>query len=111
LRRQDVVRTIPGGVLVDLRVRPRSRPAWEIAARGLVIRVAAAPVGGAATEEARRALAKALGVTPSRVSLHRGERSRTKVFAVAGMDAGEARAALTRATGGRPGAGGPGAIA
>src|SRR6266545_770803 len=111
LRRQDVVRAIPGGVLVDLRVRPRSRPGWEIAARGLVIRVAAAPVGGAATEEARRALAKALGVTPSRVSLHRGERSRMKVFAVAGMDAGEARAALTRATGGRPGAGGPGAIA
>src|SRR6266545_2533152 len=82
LRRQDVVRAIPGGVLVDLRVRPRSRPGWEIAARGLVIRVAAAPVGGAATEEARRALAKALGVTPSRVSLHRGERSRTKLFAV-----------------------------
>jgi hypothetical protein len=111
LRRQDVVRAIPGGVLVDVRVRPRSRPGWEIAARSLVIRVAAAPVGGAATEEARRALAKALGVMPSRVSLHRGERSRTKVFAVAGMDAGEAKAALTRFTGGRPGAGGPGAIA
>ena len=105
------VRAVPGGVLVEVRVRPRSRPGWEIAAGSLVIRVAAAPVGGAATEEARHALAKALGVTPSRVSLHRGERSRTKVFTAAGVDAEEARAALRMATGGRPGAAGPGAVA
>ncbi len=98
------VRAVPGGVLVEVRVRPRSRPGWEIAAGSLVIRVAAAPVGGAATEEARRALAMTLGVTPSRVSLHRGERSRTKVFAAADVDAEEARAALRRATGGPPGA-------
>ncbi len=101
------VRAVSGGVLVEMRVRPRSRPGWKIAAGGLVIRVAAAPVGGAATEEARHALAKALGVTPSRVSLHRGERSRTKVFAAAGVDAEEARAALKKATDRRPGAGGP----
>ncbi len=105
------VRAVPGGVLVEVRVRPRSRPGWKIAAGGLVIGVAAAPVGGAATEEARHTLAKTLGVTPSRVSLHRGERSRTKVFAAAGVDAEEARAALRRATGGGPGAGGPGAVA
>ncbi len=105
------VRAVPGGVLVEVRVRPRSRPGLEIAGGSLVIRVAAAPVGGAATEEARHALAKALGVAPSRVSLHRGERSRTKVFAAAGVDAEEARAALRRVTGGRPGAGGPGAVA
>jgi hypothetical protein len=106
-----LVRAVPGGVLVEVRVRPRSRPGWKIAAGGLVIGVAAAPVGGAATEEARHALAKTLGVPSNRVSLHRGERSRTKVFAAAGVDAEEARAALRRATGGRPGAGGPGAVA
>jgi hypothetical protein len=52
------VRAVPEGVLVEVRVRPRSRPGWEISAGGLVIGVAAAPVGGVATEEARRALAK-----------------------------------------------------
>ncbi|HYT81206.1 MAG TPA: DUF167 family protein [Actinomycetota bacterium] len=106
-----MVRQVPGGVLVQVRVRPRSRPGWEVAAGGLVLGVAAAPVGGAATEEARRALAKALGVAPSRVSLHRGERSGTKVFAASGVDAEAARAALSSATGIHPGAGGPGAIA
>lgn len=104
------VRAVPGGVLVEVRVRPRSRPGWEIAGGSPVIRVAAPPVGGAATEEARHALAKTLGVAPSRVSLHRGERSRTKVFAAAGVDAEEARAAIRRATSGRPGAGGPRAV-
>jgi hypothetical protein len=49
--------------------------------------------------------------TPTRVSLDRGERSRTKVFAAVGVHAEEARAALRRATGGRPGARGPGAVA
>ncbi len=105
------VRAVSGGVLVEVRVRPRSRPGWKIAASSLVVGVSAAPVGGAATEEVRHALAKTLGVTPSRVSLHRGERSRTKVFAAADVDAEEARAALRRATGGRSGAGGPGAVA
>ncbi len=88
---------VPGGVLVEVRVRPRSRPGWEIDPSGLLIGVAAAPVGGSATEEARRALAKALGVAPSRVSLHRGARSRRKVFAVSGVDLDAARAALQAA--------------
>jgi uncharacterized protein len=105
------VREVPGGVLVEVRVRPRSRPGWRITAGALVIRVAGAPVGGAATEEARRALAKALGVAPSRVSLQRGERSRTKVFVAAGVDEAAARAALRRAAGDPPGGSGPGAVA
>ena len=95
-------------VLVQVRVRPRSRPRWEVVAGALVIGVGAAPVSGAATEEARRALAKALGVAPRLVSLHRGERSRTKVFAVSGLDATAARAALGRAVGNPAGAGVPG---
>jgi uncharacterized protein YggU (UPF0235/DUF167 family) len=104
------VRAVPGGVLVEVRVRPRSRPEWQIAAGALVVRVAGAPVGGAATEEARRALDKALGVAPSRVSLQRGQRSRTKVFAAAGVDEEAARTALRRAASDDPGAGGPGAV-
>jgi uncharacterized protein len=96
------VRAVPGGVLVEVRVRPRSRPRWQITAGALMIRVAGAPVDGAATEEPRRALAKALGVAPSRVSLHRGERSRTKVFAAAGVDE-EAAGGAQEGRGGSPG--------
>jgi hypothetical protein len=55
----------------------------------IVIRVRAAPAGGRATEEARRALAGRLGVPPSRVTLLRGHRSRDKTFEVADMTRGE----------------------
>jgi uncharacterized protein YggU (UPF0235/DUF167 family) len=64
-----------------------------------VLSVAAPPVDGAATEEARRALANALGVAPSRVSLERGASSRTKVFSVDGIRIEAARAALALASG------------
>jgi len=80
-------------------VCPRSRPGWGIADGELRLGVAAPPVEDAATEEARRVLAKALRVAPSRVSLHRGRRSRKKVFAVLGLDAGAARTALETAAG------------
>ena len=99
------VRVVPGGVRVAVRVRPRSLPGWEMVGEDLVLGVAAAPVGGAATEEARRSLANALGVAPSQVTLHGGARSRAKAFAVAGVDAEAARGALERAAGYHPGAG------
>lgn len=51
----------------------------------LVVRVRAVPEGGRATEEARRALARAIGVAPSRIALRSGRRARTKVFAIEGM--------------------------
>jgi uncharacterized protein len=62
-----------------------------------VVRVRAAPEGGRATEQARRALAEALGVPGSAVGLHRGTRSRAKVFEVAGLGQPEAEMRL-RAT-------------
>ncbi|MBY8872762.1 DUF167 domain-containing protein [Micromonospora sp. PLK6-60] len=48
----------------------------------LVIAVNAPPVDGRATEAARRALADALGVRPSVVSLRAGAASRDKLFLV-----------------------------
>lgn len=48
--------------------------------KALVIEVKAPAVDGAATEAARRALAKALGVPISCVSLRSGQRSRDKLF-------------------------------
>lgn len=89
-----MVRAAADGVFVTVRVRPRSRPGCEVVDGDLVIGVKAAAVDGAATEEARRALAKLLGAAPSRVSLHSGARSRVKVFAISGIGLREATAAL-----------------
>jgi hypothetical protein len=85
------------GTLVTVSVRPRSRRGLEVVAGRLVIRVNAAPVEGKATEEARRALAAALGVAASAVTLRSGERSKTKVFLIRGVDPDQARTRLTSA--------------
>ncbi|MCC5988092.1 MAG: DUF167 domain-containing protein [Pararhodobacter sp.] len=71
-------------------VRPGARFAVKVAPRAsentletgevLRIRVTAAPTDGKATEAARRLLAQALGVAPTRLCLIRGETSRDKLF-------------------------------
>ena len=68
----------------------------EASSSRIVIRVRAIPDEGRATEEARKALAEALGVTPSRVTLRRGRRSREKVFEVAALTEEEALQRLRR---------------
>ncbi|HET9248446.1 MAG TPA: DUF167 domain-containing protein [Actinomycetota bacterium] len=84
--------------LVTVRVVPRAnRTSVGVEDRGIVVRVRAAPEGGRATDEARRALAEALGVPGSALALRRGTRSRTKVFEVAGLGQKEAEMRL-RAT-------------
>ena len=84
--------------LVTVRVGPRSsRTSVALDARGILVRVRAAPEHDRATEEARRALAEALGVPGSGVSLRRGGRSRTKVFEVEGLGQRQAEMRL-RAT-------------
>jgi uncharacterized protein YggU (UPF0235/DUF167 family) len=88
------VREHAGGVLVAVQVRPRSRPGMELTEAGLVIRVAAPPEKGRATEHARRALAEALSVPPSAVELRSGPTSRRKSFTVEGMTPLEARTRL-----------------
>ena len=56
----------------------------------MVIRVRAAPEGGRATDEARRALARSLDVPPTAIRLLRGPRARDKVFEIDGMTGSEA---------------------
>ncbi len=86
--------------LVTVRVQPRSsRTAVELDERGILVRVRAAPEGGRATEEARRALAGVLRLPRSGVRLRRGARSRVKVFEVVGLDQRDVEMRL-RATGG-----------
>jgi uncharacterized protein len=89
-----------GGMgLVTVRVVAKAgRTSVGLDDRGIVVRVRAAPADGRATEEARRALAERLGVPGSAVELHRGARSRTKVFEVAGLGQQQAEMRL-RATG------------
>src|SRR6266536_1754446 len=65
--------------------RRPSRSGVALAGDLVVVSVAAPPVQGQATEAARRALAGALGIAPSRVVLRLGRGSRTKVFGVAGL--------------------------
>jgi uncharacterized protein YggU (UPF0235/DUF167 family) len=80
---------------ITVRVVPRSgRTLVQPGPGGAVVRVRAAPEGGAANREAARALAEALDVAPSRVRLIRGQRSRTKTFTVEGRSDEELRAAL-----------------
>jgi uncharacterized protein YggU (UPF0235/DUF167 family) len=88
-----------GGMgLVTVRVVPKAgRTSVGLDDRGVVVRVRAAPEGGQATEEARRALAESLLVPGSAVELHRGARSQTKVFEVAGLGQRQAEMRL-RAT-------------
>ena len=73
---------------VSIRVTPRSGARRvEVLGDVISVRVRSAAEGGKATEEARRVLADALDIPPSRVSLRSGARSRSKVFEVSGMDA------------------------
>ena len=58
------------------------------------IRVGAAPEDGRATEAARRALAKALGLRRPAVTLEAGATSRIKRFRVAGLDKATAQQRL-----------------
>jgi uncharacterized protein YggU (UPF0235/DUF167 family) len=85
-------------LLVAVQVRPRSQPAVLLTDAGLVIRVAAPPERGRATEEARRALAAALDVPASAVALRSGPTSRRKSFTVEGLDPVTARQRLMSAT-------------
>ncbi|HMS62301.1 MAG TPA: DUF167 domain-containing protein [Solirubrobacteraceae bacterium] len=83
---------------VRLRVRltPRaSREQVTLKPDGtLVVRVSAPPVDGRANAALERAVADALRVAPSRVTLVRGVRSRDKLVQVDGLDAGGVRERL-----------------
>lgn len=83
-------------VTLSVRLTPRGgRDAVVLRPDGsLAVRVAAPPVDGRANEAMRRAVAKALGLAPSRVELVRGARSREKQVRIDGLDAAGVRARL-----------------
>ena len=73
---------------IEIRVRLTPRASSEQIRRlgdgSLTVRVTAPPVDGRANTALIKAVAKALGVAPSRVALLRGERSRAKTLRVTG---------------------------
>jgi uncharacterized protein len=89
-------------VVVHVHVLARSGRTEIVGRHGdaLKVRVTAPPVDGRATDAARVALAGALGVAPSTVTVVSGERSRLKRFQVAGLTAAEAQRRLARWIGG-----------
>jgi len=76
-------------------VKPKS-PRTEVRrnAEGVLIRVAAPPVEGAANIAAMQALAAALGVPKSRVEITAGATSRLKRMTIRGMSQEELEARL-----------------
>jgi len=82
------ITAVPGGVLIDVRLRPRASRAGAGGVRdgALELRVCAPPVEGEANAAARELLAEFLGVSRSRVALQGGEKSRRKVFRVEGLN-------------------------
>ncbi len=81
---------------IDVRVIPRAGRSGFSGLRdgALVVRLAAAPVDGAANDELIALLARALHVPKRDITIVSGERSRSKRVRVAGMTAALALAAL-----------------
>ena len=84
---------------LSLRVQPRASRneivGWQDAT--LKLRVTAPPVDGAANAAIARLLARALGVSPSSISVVKGHQAREKIVEVAGLGAAEIRRRLAEA--------------
>ncbi|MBV8595842.1 MAG: DUF167 domain-containing protein [Candidatus Eremiobacteraeota bacterium] len=65
----------------------------------VVVRVREPAHEGKANDACRRALARALGVAPSRLRLTRGHRAKVKVFAVLSLTAADLAARVARLAG------------
>jgi uncharacterized protein (TIGR00251 family) len=87
-----MIRAIPSGIAVRVRVQPRASRTELAGTLGdeLKVRVAAPPVDGQANEELVRFLAKQLRVPRSAVTIVSGTGSRSKVAEVEGIGAGAA---------------------
>lgn len=88
---------IAGGSVLALRVTPRAGRTSIAGVRGgrLLVRLAAAPVEGAANEALVRFLAGTLEIPNSRITLLSGERSREKCVRVAGLCAADVTSRLS----------------
>ena len=86
----------PAGVSFQVRVVPRAGQTGVAGERGdaLLVRLAAAPVDGAANAALITMLAKILGCPRRHLAIASGERSRDKIVRVAEMDVAQVSAKL-----------------
>jgi len=86
---------------IEVRLRPRGHRDELIGVSDGVLqaRVSAPPVDGRANAALCKLIAKAAGVAPSRVSVVRGEKARTKLVRVEGLDEAALLEALLEAAG------------
>jgi len=91
---------ISSAVEVEMRVVPRAgRSGFAgLRAGAVLVRLAAAPVQGAANDELIALIARTLGVPKRDVAIVAGERARTKRVRVAGMSAAQVLACLAEAS-------------
>jgi len=97
----EIVSTREGTVRIRVHARPRSRGGTgaihSVRDGALVVRLAAAPVDGAANAELVETIADALGVARRDVVLVRGTASREKTIEIGGLRPDEVRARLASA--------------
>jgi uncharacterized protein (TIGR00251 family) len=81
---------------IDVRVTPRGGRDTIVGWRdgALAVRIAAAPVEGAANTSLLKMIARRLGVPPSSVTLVSGARSRMKVVEIAGLTEDDVRSRI-----------------
>lgn len=90
-----------GKVLLRVHVHPGAGRTAVVGRHGdaLKIKVAAPPSGGRANEACAEVVAEVFGVKPAAVSLIGGETSRSKRFAVEGVEGDDVAGLLDRALG------------
>ena len=81
---------------IDVRVTPRGGRDTIVGWRdgALAVRIAAAPVEGAANTSLLKMISRRLGVPPSSVTLVSGARSRMKVVEIAGLTEADVRSRI-----------------
>lgn len=91
-----MIRDAPDGALLTVKVIPRAGRTAIAGTRddALLIRLAAAPVDGAANATLISLLADAIGVSKRQVTILSGEKSRTKRVKVMGVTAATVRQRL-----------------
>lgn len=91
-----MIEECPGVIRLRVRVQPRASRTEVVGEHdgALKLRLAAPPVDDQANRELVRFVAKALGVSPSRVRLVSGATSRSKTLEIAGADAAAVRVAF-----------------
>ncbi|BCS34807.1 hypothetical protein TBR22_A40330 [Luteitalea sp. TBR-22] len=97
-----MITDVPGGVVIAVRVVPRAGRSGLAGTRedAVLVRLAAAPVDGAANAELIEVLADAFGVPRRQVSLVAGDRARQKRVRIDGLTRARA-AAVVAASGSR----------